>query len=67
MRYFIFQKVVKWCLYTEVEKLTKEIVADVLKEIFVYPDHQLHLVWNYQEDFKRLLLDVEEDENLEKE
>lgn len=53
--------------YTEVEKLTKEIAADVLKEIFVYPDSQLHLVWNYQEDFKRLILDVEEDKNLKKE
>lgn len=49
-------------LYIEVEKLTKEIATDVLREIVVYPDHQLHLVWNYQEDFKRLLFDGEEGE-----
>jgi len=29
-----------------------------LQEIVVYPDHVLHIVWNYQDDLKKLLLDI---------
>ena len=44
--------------YTEVEELTADIIEDVLQEIVVYPDHVLHIVWNYQDDLERLLLDI---------
>ena len=44
--------------YTEVEELTADIIEDVLQEIVVYPDHVLHIVWNYQDDLKKLLLDI---------
>ena len=44
--------------YTEVQELTADIIEDVLQEIVVYPDHVLHIVWNYQDDLKKLLLDI---------
>lgn len=44
--------------YVEVEELTADIIEDVLQEIVVYPDHVLHIVWNYQDDLKKLLLDI---------
>lgn len=42
--------------YTEIEEITREIVEDVLKEILVYPDGRLEIVWNYREDYEKLLL-----------
>ncbi len=44
--------------YALVEELTEEILSDVLEEIIIYPDRRIEIVWNYQEDLKRLLLDV---------
>lgn len=48
--------------YTEVEELTDDIIEDVLHEIVVYPDHVLDIVWNYQDDLKKLVLDIGKDE-----
>lgn len=44
--------------YTDVEELTADIIEDVLQEIVVYPGHVLQIVWNYQDDLKKLLLDI---------
>ena len=44
--------------YTEVQELTADIIEDVLQEIAVYPDHVLQIVWNYQDDLKKLLFDI---------
>jgi len=47
--------------YTQVKELTAEIVSDVLKEVRVYSDDTLSIVWNYREDLERLLDDAEKD------
>lgn len=44
--------------YTELKELTDAIIADVLQEIIVYPDKKLKIVWNYQDEWKNLLLDI---------
>ncbi|MDE6620146.1 MAG: recombinase family protein, partial [Lachnospiraceae bacterium] len=44
--------------YAEIEELTADIAADVLEEIIVYPDYELNIIWNYQEDFRQLLLET---------
>ncbi len=44
--------------YVEIGELTADIIEDVLKEIIVYPDYTLHIVWNYQDDLKKLLFDI---------
>ena len=44
--------------YTEVQELTADIIEDVLQEIVVYPNHVLQIVWNYQDDLKKLLVDI---------
>ncbi len=44
--------------YTEIEELTADIIEDVLQEIVVYPDHVLHIVWNYRDDLERLILEI---------
>ena len=49
--------------HTEIEELTSEIARDVLKEIIIYPGKMIHIVWNYQEDLKQMLLDINADEN----
>lgn len=48
--------------YTEVQEITSEIAADVLQEIRVYPFACIEIVWNYQEDLDRLLLDCSDRE-----
>lgn len=47
-----------FCRYTGVEELTADIIEDVLQKIVVYPGHVLRIDWNYQDDLKRLLLDI---------
>ena len=44
--------------YIGVEELTAEIVSDVLSEVRVFPNGRLEIVWNYNEDYKKLLLDL---------
>ena len=44
--------------YTEVQEITSEIVEDLLKEIIVYPEGRLEIVWNYREELNRMILDV---------
>lgn len=45
--------------YAAIEELTKEIVEDVLKEIRIYPGGRFEIVWNYQEEFEKILLALE--------
>ncbi len=51
----IFQK------YAEVQEITSEIAAEVLQEIRIYPGRQLEIIWNYCEEYKKMMLDLEED------
>ena len=44
--------------YKDVETLTKEIADDVLEKIIVYPGGRLQVVWNYREDYEKLMLDL---------
>jgi len=44
--------------YRDVSELSKEIVDDVLDRVIVYPGERLEIVWNYQDDFEKLLLDL---------
>ena len=41
--------------YAEAQKLTDEIVADVLKQIRVFPNQSIEIAWNYQDDFQKLV------------
>ena len=43
----------------EIETITKEILSEVLKEIRIYPGGQLEIIWNYREEYKKMLLDLE--------
>lgn len=42
--------------YAAVQEITAEIMNDVLKEVIVYPDCKLEIVWNFREDYEKLLL-----------
>ena len=44
--------------YKDVETLTKKIADDVLEKIIVYPGGRLQVVWNYREDYEKLMLDL---------
>ena len=48
--------------YTEAEEITSEIVTDVLNTVFVYPDGRLEIIWNYREEYEKLLLSLYGDE-----
>lgn len=41
--------------YADVQELTDKIVSDVLKQVRVFPDHHIEIVWNYQDDFQKLI------------
>lgn len=51
--------------YAEIDKLTAEIVSDVLQEIIVYPGGRFHIVWNYGDELERLLLDINMEDKAE--
>ena len=36
--------------YAEIEEISAEIAKDVLKEILVYPEYRLEVIWNYREE-----------------
>jgi len=53
--------------YTEVTAISKEIMTDVLKEVQIYPGGRIEVVWNYCEDYKRLLRDLQEERSVQDE
>jgi len=44
--------------YAEVQELTEKIVADTLKAVYIYPDHQIEIVWNHQDELQNLMLEL---------
>ena len=47
--------------YLEVEEITDEIAADVLKEVCVFPGGRIETAWNYRDELKKLILDLQGD------
>ena len=45
--------------YVEVKEITQEIATDVIGGIFVYPGGRFEIVWNYREEFERILMEVD--------
>lgn len=48
--------------YAEIQALTDDIVGDALDTVYIYPGGRLEIVWNYQDDFQKMLLDLETNE-----
>lgn len=44
--------------YRDVGELTWEIVDDVLERVIIYPGKRLEVIWNYREDYEKMLLDL---------
>lgn len=42
----------------DIKEISREILSD-LKEIHIYPGGQLENIWNYQEEYKNMMLDLE--------
>ncbi len=47
--------------YAEVEKITSEIAAEVLKEVRVYPDKRLEIAWNFRDELEKMTLELQGD------
>jgi site-specific DNA recombinase len=47
--------------YLEIEEITDEIAADVLKEVRVFPGGRIEIAWNYRDELKKLILDLQGD------
>ncbi len=45
--------------YTEVQVLTEEIVCDVLDSVHIYPGGQIEIIWNFCDEFERLIHDLQ--------
>ncbi len=43
--------------YAEIQELNREIITDVLDTLLIYPDGRIEIVWNYEDDMRKLLLD----------
>lgn len=43
----------------EIEEITQEILSDILSEIHVYPGGRLEIIWNYREEYTKMMLDLE--------
>ena len=48
--------------YTEVEEITREIITEVLKDVYIYPDGRLEIVWNFRDELEKLILDLNGDD-----
>lgn len=55
------QFVARFCPHVEVEigEITQEILSDILGEIHVYPGGRLEIIWNYREEYEKMMLDLE--------
>ena len=47
--------------YLDVEEITSEIMADVLQEVRIFPGGRIETVWNYRDELKKLILDLQGD------
>ena len=45
--------------YAEIQEITGEVISDALKEVLVYPDGQLEIIWNHQDEFEKMLLTLD--------
>lgn len=54
------QFVVRFRPYVEAEikEITQEILSDLLNEIRVYPGGRLEIIWNYREEYEKMMLDL---------
>jgi len=43
--------------YAEIQELNQEIIADVLDTLLIYPGGRIEIVWNYEDDMKKIMLD----------
>ena len=47
--------------YLEVEEITDEIATAVLREVCVFPGGRIETAWNYRDELKKLILDLQGD------
>ena len=45
--------------YMDVEEITSEIVSEVLHEVRIFPDKRLEIVWNFRDELKKLMLELQ--------
>ena len=43
----------------EIKEITQEILSDILREIHIYPGGRLEIIWNYREEYAKMMLDLE--------
>ena len=55
------QFVVRFRPYVEADmkEITQEILSDLLSGIRVYPGGRLEIIWNYRDEYKKMMLDLE--------
>ena len=41
--------------YQDIQQLTDDVVTDVIKEILVYPDNRIEIVWNHRQAYQELM------------
>ena len=42
----------------DMKEITQEILSDLLNEIHVYPGGRLEIIWNYRDEYTRMMLDL---------
>jgi site-specific DNA recombinase len=55
------QFIVRFRSYVEADmkEITQEILSDLLSGIHVYPGGRLEIIWNYRDEYKKMVLDLE--------
>ena len=43
----------------EIKEITQEILSDILREIHICPGGRLEIIWNYREEYAKMMLDLE--------
>ena len=50
--------------YTNVRTLTRELVDLLIQHIYIYSDTSIEIVWKFQDEYKRLLTELEQKEDV---
>ena len=55
------QFIVRFRSYVEADmkEITQEILSDLLSRIHIYPGGRLEIIWNYRDEYKKMMLDLE--------
>ena len=48
--------------YADIDDLSSDMIKETVDRILIYPDNRIEIVWNYLDDYRKLILELQENE-----